>query len=231
MHGRYIRMFISWLRHIVKTAAFHSYRSLLSVLLRLIRHSQSVFNEKEGDFRQRPSLALSSQPVIDQDKPTPSVTLAVPLLKAPLQSQGCQPGTILQSPTGGELNARPNSVAYNTQSPGNSSAPLILSMPKPNVCNPVGVPILSPSPPPPPPPPVAPGHDITLVPIVPGPQVSRYDRHVTVKDVYAAFKVEKGPLDCSEELATVPGWEPLTHPEGALFFYHQEQVRLPPTPT
>ncbi|KAG1776247.1 hypothetical protein EV702DRAFT_1230424 [Suillus placidus] len=156
----------------------------------------------------------------------PSVTLAVPLLEASLQSQGCQPGTSLQSPTGGELNATPNSVAYNTQSPGNSSAPLILSMPKPNVCNPVGVPIPQPPQPPQPPPtppPVAPGHAITLVPIVPGPQVSRYDRHVTVKDVYAAFKVEKGPLDCSEELATVAGWEPLTHPEGALFFYYPKQ--------
>ncbi|KAG2038646.1 hypothetical protein BDR03DRAFT_895142 [Suillus americanus] len=211
VHGRYIRLFISWFRHIVKTAAYHSYRSILSVLLRLIPHLQSVFNGKERDSQQRPGagLALSSQPVI---KPTPLVTLAVPLLEAHLQSQVCQPGTSIQSPTGGQLN--PNSVAYDTQSPGKPSAPLILYMPVPNVCNPVGVPT--------PPPPAAPGHVITLVCIVPG-EVNRYERHVPVKDVYAAFKVEKGPFDCSEELATVAGWEPLTHPEGALFFYHPKE--------
>jgi len=72
MHGRYIHVFISWLRRIVKTVAFHSYRSLLSVLLRLIR---TFFNGKERNFQQRPGagLALSSQPVIK------SVTLAMPL--------------------------------------------------------------------------------------------------------------------------------------------------------
>ncbi|KAG1765949.1 hypothetical protein EDD22DRAFT_879493 [Suillus occidentalis] len=95
-----------------------------------------------------------------------------------------------------------------------SSTPL-LSMPEPQVCNPVGAP--TPLPP-------AARHDITLVPIVPGPQVNRYERHVTIDDLYAAFMVEKGPLDCSEELATtVAGWEPLTHPEGALFFYFPKQ--------
>jgi hypothetical protein len=31
------------------------------------------------------------------------------------------------------------------------------------------------------------------------------------------------------ELATVAGWEPLTHPEGALFFYYPKQVRLSAT--
>ncbi|KAG1822516.1 uncharacterized protein BJ212DRAFT_809635 [Suillus subaureus] len=93
-------------------------------------------------------------------------------------------------------------------------------MPVPNACNPVGAPTL---PPPPPPPPAAPVHVITLVPIVPEKQVKRYDRDVIVKDVYAAFKVEKGSFDCSEELATVAGWEPLTHPEGALFFYHPKE--------
>lgn len=185
-------MFISWLRHIVKTAAFHSYRSLrslFSVLLRLIRHSQFVFNEKEGDFQQPSGLALSSQPTINQDKSALPATLAVPLLDEHLKSQGHQPGTSLLPPTGGELNARPNSVAYNIQPPGMSSAPL-LSMPQPHVCNPVGAPT--------PLPPAAPRHDITLVPIVPGPQVNRYERHVTISDVYAAFKVEKGPLDCLE---------------------------------
>ncbi|KAG1743341.1 uncharacterized protein EDB91DRAFT_242914 [Suillus paluster] len=87
-------------------------------------------------------------------------------------------------------------------------------MPEPSICNLVGVPT--------PPPPAVPGtcFDITLTPIVPEPQVRRYDRNVPVKDDFAVFKVKKGPLDCSEELATVEGWEPLTHPEGALFFYH-----------
>ncbi|KAG1861805.1 hypothetical protein DFJ58DRAFT_247854 [Suillus subalutaceus] len=172
---------------------------------------------RRGIFNNGPGagLALSSQPVI---KSTPSVTLAVPSFDAHLQSQGCQPGMSFPSPTGGQLNASPNSVAYDTQSPGQSSAPLILSMPVPNVCNPVGIH----TPPPPPPLPVAPGHVITLIPIVPG-EVNRYERHVPVKDVYAAFKVEKGPLDCSKELDTVAGWEPLTHPEGALFFCHPKE--------
>ncbi|KAG1749217.1 hypothetical protein EDB19DRAFT_179217 [Suillus lakei] len=162
MHRRYIRMLISWLRHIVKTAAFHSYKTLLSVLLRLIQHCQSVFNERERDFRERPGLALSSQAVTNPNKLAPPVTLAVPLLEASSQIQGCQPAT--------------------------------------------------------------PGHVITLIPIVPGSEVKRYDRNVTVKDSYSTFKVEKGPLDCSaEELATVAGWEPLTHPEGALFFYHPKE--------
>ncbi|KAG1839795.1 hypothetical protein F4604DRAFT_1691067 [Suillus subluteus] len=221
MHRRYIRMFISWLRHIFKTAAFHSYSNLLSVLLRLIRHCQSAFDEKERFFRERPSLALSSQPV---DRPTPSVTLAVPLLEAPLQSQGCQPvleaplqsqgcqpGMSLQSQTHDELHQRANSVAYNAQSLSKSSAPLIpSSMPRPNTYDPSGAAIM-------------PVHMITLIPIVPGKQVKRYERHVIVKDVNAVFKVKKGPLDCSEELATVAGWEPLTHPEGALFFYHPKE--------
>ncbi|KAG1885203.1 hypothetical protein F4604DRAFT_1616659 [Suillus subluteus] len=66
------------------------------------------------------------------------------------------------------------------------------------------------------------GHsfDIVLTPIVPEPQVSRYERNVHVQDKDEPFEVKKGPLDCSEELAVVAGWEPLTHPEGASFFYH-----------
>ncbi|KAG1732077.1 hypothetical protein EDB19DRAFT_1912261 [Suillus lakei] len=210
MHRRYIRMFISWVRHILKTAAFHSYRRVLSVLLRLIQHCQYVINGEEGDFRERPALALSSQPVINQDRPTPPVTLAVPLLEAPPQSQGCQSGMSLQSPTGSELNERPNIVSYNAQSPCKSSASLIpSSMPRPNIYNPAGV--------------TTPGHIITLIPIVPGPQVRRYDRHVIINDSSVVFNVNKGPLDCSEELAAVAGWEPLTHPEGALFFYHPKK--------
>lgn len=161
MHVQYIRVFVSWLRRVFKTAASYSYRSFLAVVLRLIRHCQSAFKRKEGFFQERPGLALSSQPV---GKPT-SATLAVPpLLEAPLQSQWCQPGTSLQSPTHGEPNQRSNSVA---QSPRKSSAPLIpISMPRPNIYNPPGV--------------ATPGHLITLIPIVPGPQVRRYDRHVIV---------------------------------------------------
>ncbi|KAG1751122.1 hypothetical protein EDB19DRAFT_1903981 [Suillus lakei] len=64
---------------------------------------------------------------------------------------------------------------------------------------------------------------INLTPIVPEPQVSRYERNVHIQDKDEAFEIKKGPLDCSEELAVVAGWEPLTHPEGALFFYHPYQ--------
>ncbi|KAG2129446.1 hypothetical protein DEU56DRAFT_982320 [Suillus clintonianus] len=64
--------------------------------------------------------------------------------------------------------------------------------------------------------------NIILTPIVPEPQVNRYERIVHVQDNDEAFEVKKGPLDCSEELAVVAGWEPLTHPEGALFFYHPD---------
>lgn len=100
--GKYCRMFISWLRHIVKTATFRSYRSLLFVLLQLVRHFKSIVNRKEEDFRGRPGdLALNSQPGTDQpdSKPAP-VSLAVPLLEAPLQSsrsQGFRPQMDIQN--------------------------------------------------------------------------------------------------------------------------------------
>jgi hypothetical protein len=162
MHGRYIRVFVSWLRRIFKTAASYSYRNLLSVVLRLIRHCQSAFNRKEGFFQERPGLALSSQPA---DRPVPPTNLAVPpLFEAHLQNQWWQPGTSIQSPIHSEPNQRSNRAA---QSPHKSSAPLIpISMPRPNIYNPPGV--------------ATPGHLITLIPIVPGPQVRRYDRHVIV---------------------------------------------------
>ncbi|KAG1794487.1 uncharacterized protein BJ212DRAFT_659058 [Suillus subaureus] len=75
----YIRTLISWLRLTVKTTAFKSYRTLLSVLLRMIRHCQFVLNGKERSLREQ-SLALSSQLVTNQDGLTASVTLAVPRL-------------------------------------------------------------------------------------------------------------------------------------------------------
>jgi hypothetical protein len=59
---------------------------------------------------------------------------------------------------------------------------------------------------------------ITLNPITPS-QIRRNDRNTKIRDEYVVFEVAKGPLDCSQELAPVAGWEPLTHPSGALFFY------------
>ncbi|KAG1726304.1 hypothetical protein EDB19DRAFT_1914691 [Suillus lakei] len=63
--------------------------------------------------------------------------------------------------------------------------------------------------------------DIALTPVTPR-QISRYGRNVKIRDesVFVEFEIEKGPLDCSEELAAVARWESLTHPSGALFFYH-----------
>ncbi|KAG0708037.1 hypothetical protein DFH29DRAFT_563050 [Suillus ampliporus] len=202
MRGQ-IRMFIPWLKLIIKRTAFRSYKSLLSVLLRLIQHCQFVVNGEERVCRER-GLALSSQPVANQDGLTASVTLAVPFLQAPPQSRGYQAGPNVQFPTP-QLQGS-NGVVCNAQSPGNCSAPLPIpsSMPQP-----ITLGIVTYPPP-----------DITLTPIVPEPQVRRYDRNVPAKDEYEAFMVEKGLLDCSEELGPVAGWEPLTHPEGALFFYH-----------
>ncbi|KAG2139270.1 hypothetical protein DEU56DRAFT_912107 [Suillus clintonianus] len=211
MRKGYIRMFISWLRLIVKTTAFRSCRSLLSVLLRLIRHCQSAVNGKEADFQERPSLALSSQPMANQPESTPVVSLAVPLLKAPLHTQGFQPVMNVQMPTPDPYaGTNTNDPTYNAHSPQHSIAPFTpISMPEPSIH------IAIPSPP------AAPGQtfDTFLIPIVPD-QVKRYERNVRVDRQYKPFKVEKGSLDCSEELAAVEGWEPLTHPEGALFFYH-----------
>ncbi|KAG2134375.1 hypothetical protein BD769DRAFT_1572285 [Suillus cothurnatus] len=167
----YICMFRSCLRLTVKTTAFRSYRILFSVLLRIVRHCQSVFNGKERSYREQ-NLALSSQPVTKQDGLTAPVTLAVP--RSPEA-----PETNIQFPIPiPELNQGPNDAAS-----GQS-------------------------------------FDIILTPIIPEPQVSRYDRNVHVQDKDEPFEIKKGPLDCSEELVVVGGWESLTHPEGALIFYH-----------
>ncbi|KAG1737408.1 hypothetical protein EDB19DRAFT_956041 [Suillus lakei] len=218
VHGKYIHTLVCWLRHIIKAAAFRSYRSLLSVLLQLFRHCQSVANGKQEDFRERPNgVALSSsQPLTNQPDPAPPVTLslAVPLLEAPLQdlhSLGSEPGTTVQNLHSG-LHGRSNDAAFDADVPPNSSGPLMpspvpeLSISEGDVATPPAL--------------AAPRHfDNTLTPIVPD-QVNRYGRNVRVKDKYEAFLVTKGPLDYSEELAAVEGWEPLTHPEGALIFYH-----------
>ncbi|KAG2368659.1 hypothetical protein BDR07DRAFT_1390523 [Suillus spraguei] len=191
-----IRMFISWLRLIIKITAFRLHRSLLSILLRLIQHCKSVVKGKEGNFREWPSLALSSQPVANQPEPAPPATsLAMPLLEAPEANvQMPVPG-----PYGG---ANVNVSAYHVPS---------ISMPEPNIPADNTMP-----------PPLTvqlQTFDIILTPIVPEPQVRRYERHVPVDSGYEPFIVKKGPLDCSEELTPVAGWEPCTHPEGALFFY------------
>ncbi|KAG2338035.1 hypothetical protein BDR05DRAFT_969624 [Suillus weaverae] len=151
----------------------------------------------------------------NQPEPTPPVSLAVPLLQveAPLQTQGSQPGTNVRVPIPEPHEGTNIGVtAYDAQSPQNSVAPFTpIAMPDPSI--PVVVAM--------PPPPTTPGQaiDIFLTPIVPEPQIRRYDRHVPLDSEYKPFEVEKGPLDCSEELAAVEGWVPLTHPEGALFFY------------
>ncbi|KAG2151269.1 uncharacterized protein EDB93DRAFT_308884 [Suillus bovinus] len=208
-----IRVFIYWLRVIIKTTAFRSYRSLCSILLRLIQYCESVVNGKEGHFRERPSFALSSQPVANQLESTPSVSLAMPLLEAPLQTQESQPETNVHMPMPEPYQGTNINVpAHDTQSPRSSAVPFTpISMPEPSI--PVAVVMSSP--------PTTPGQavDIYLTPIVPEPQVKRYERHVPINSEYKPFEVKKGPLDCSEELAAVEGWEPLTHPEGALFFY------------
>jgi hypothetical protein len=125
----YICMFRSCLRLTVKTTACRSYRILFSVLLRIVRRCQSVFNGKERSYREQ-NLALSFQPVTNQDGLTAPVTLAVP--RSPEA-----PETNIQFPIP-ELNQGPNDAAS-----GQS-------------------------------------FDIILTPIIPEPQVSRYDRNVHV---------------------------------------------------
>ncbi|KAG2030680.1 hypothetical protein BDR03DRAFT_1016879 [Suillus americanus] len=208
------------MRYVVKTAAFRSYRSLLSVLLRLTRHCLSIVNGKEEDFRERSGgFASNSQPGTNQPdlEPVPAVSLAVPLLKAPLQSlhsRGSRPQVDIQNlhmPVPG-LHEGSNDAAFNTDSPPNSSVPS-----RPSSASEPSIPEVDVTTPQPL---VAPGQtfDIILTPITPQ-QVNRYQRNMRVRDEFKAFLVEKGPLDCSEEFAPVAGWEPLTQPEGALIFY------------
>lgn len=172
-------MFTSWFRLIIKTTALRSYKSLFSVLLRLIRQCQSVVNGKERDFQEGSSLALSSQPVANQSEQTPPVSLAVPILDAPPQTQL---GTNVQMPTPepyGGNNINVNVSCYDTRSPGNPTAlSTPISFPKPSI--PVAV---ATTPPPTTPPPLTtPGQtfNIILTPIVPESQVKRYERHVPV---------------------------------------------------
>lgn len=185
-----------------------------SYLLRLIRHCQSVVNGKEADFREHPGgLAPSSQPVTEQPKPTSPVTLAVPLLEAPLHDQGSPPGTNVnvQMPSP-KFHGWLNDATFDADFPSHSFAPFMpSSIPGPSIPAVVTAP----------PTPAVPDQifDIALTPMIPQ-QVNRYGRNVRAKDKYEAFLITKGPLDCTEELAPVAGWEPLAQPEGALVFYH-----------
>ncbi|KAG1762584.1 hypothetical protein EDD22DRAFT_952979 [Suillus occidentalis] len=102
-----------------------------------------------------------------------------------------------------------NDAAFDTDPPPHPLAPTMpSSIPGPSISMVVTVPLA----------PAVPDQ-IFLTPIVPQ-QVNRYGRNVRVKDKYEAFLIKKGPLDCTEELAPVAGWEPLAQPEGALIFYH-----------
>ncbi|KAG2757638.1 hypothetical protein P692DRAFT_20824463 [Suillus brevipes Sb2] len=107
-----------------------------------------------------------------------------------------------------------NDTASNIQPPLDYYAPCIISMPEPSTTTDI-------APPPHPVVPVQSFDSITLIPATPG-QIKRYDR-IEFQGDYAVYEVPKGPLDCSEELALVSGWEPLTNPEGALFFYHSHK--------
>lgn len=201
MPGRHIWTFISWLRVILKTT---SVRSILSVLLRLIRYCYVVIGRpgKERACRER-GLALSSQ-ADEPAKLTASLTLAVPILQAPLYSEECQLGTEVH-PLDEMSHAATfrNQVLQNsplTPSPGSElSAVYYPTLPERSV--------------------LGQSLDTTLMPITPR-QIGRYDRNVKIRNEYVAFEIEKGPFDCSKELAPVMGWELLTHPDGALFFYH-----------
>ncbi|KAG1821407.1 hypothetical protein EV424DRAFT_835078 [Suillus variegatus] len=191
MPGGYPIQMIDWLKLSVRTTVSRSYTNLLAFLLRLIRHCQVFIGGRERTFRE-PGLAFSSH-LADQDNKTHE-TLAVPLSKASPRNEGS------------------NSLASNTQSlptPSVQSTPSYIAMPEPSFHTTVAITM--------PPHTAAPGK-FTLTPIIPG-QIKRYERN-QFQDQNEDFEIQKGPLDYSEELAPVSGWEPLTHPEGALFFYH-----------
>lgn len=190
-------MFTSWLRLVLETTALRSYRGLY-ILLQLIRHCQSVLNRKKADLLEPSRLALSSQ-------------LAPASL---VQTERSQPGTNVPMPS---LESREGTnadvPAYVKQSPRNSTAPLTpISIPNLSIPVVATTPML-------PVPAMLKTINIRLIPITPNPQVRRYERHILVNKKCKAFAVARGSLGCSEKLATVHGWEPLAHPNGALSFY------------
>ncbi|KAG2079266.1 hypothetical protein BDR04DRAFT_1112518 [Suillus decipiens] len=99
--------------------------------------------------------------------------------------------------------------AYVKQSPQNSAAPLtpisIANLSIPVVTTTPTLPVTA-----------MPGKtiDIRLIPVTPNPQVRQYERHILV---YADCTMSM--IESARKLATVHGWELLTHPNGALFFY------------
>ncbi|KAG0693486.1 hypothetical protein DFH29DRAFT_1039268 [Suillus ampliporus] len=141
------------------------------------------------------------------------VSLAVPLLGAPLHNEESQPGTNTQTP---ELHEGPSGVASDTQSHQNSLLPSITSVtPDPSIYSMPEQSLLP-----------AVSLNRTVIPITPR-EIRRYDRTRTIQARNTVFKIEKGPLDFSDEVAPVEGWEPLTHPSGALFFLSpRENLRI-----
>ncbi|OJA08211.1 hypothetical protein AZE42_06851 [Rhizopogon vesiculosus] len=199
----YIRVFV-WLSHIFRKTAFRSYKVFLAVI-RLFRRCEVVSGGKERVFRER-GLALSSQPTDQTNLPPPvSLTLAVPPQS---EDPWSQPGTGVQPPTFQQVNEGSNCVAFDTKSPQNIIASLASSsMPEPNI--PIQLQ------------PVASGQSIVinLTPIIPT-EVKRYSRNIPVSDDDAVFEIKKGHLGYNEQPAPEMEWQALTHPEGALFFYH-----------
>jgi hypothetical protein len=125
MPGRYIRILVSWLSLVFKKTC-RSYKTFLAVL-RLFKRSR-----KQRTFREC-GLALSSQPT----ELTPSVTLALPLLGAPVQSGRPQPESNAQFPTPQPDDEGSNVATFNTQAPQNIVASSIsnsIPMSEPFIC-------------------------------------------------------------------------------------------------
>jgi hypothetical protein len=174
MPGRHIQTSISWLRVVVRMTAVRSYTNILSALLRLIRYCYIVIGGpgKERACQDR-GLALSSQ-ANESDKLTNSVTLAVPILQAPLDSEGSQLEMDVHPPTLA-LHQGSHAVAFNNQVPQNSYSP---SIPISSSGSKHSIYTTLPQYP-------VPGQslDISLMPITPR-QIGRYDRDVKM---YANF--------------------------------------------
>lgn len=207
MPGRHIRTFLSWLRVVVKTTAVRSYTGILSALLRLIRHCYIIRGPGKERTCREWGLALSSQ-ANEQDKLTASLTLAVPILQEPLGHEGSQLGMDVHPQTLA-LDEGMHVMASKNQALQNSCSPLSFGSGSEHNIHTTSLQCPMPGQ----------SLDTTLMPITPR-QIGRYDRDVKIRDEYVVFEIEKGPFDCSEDLAPVAGWEPLTHPDGALFFYH-----------
>jgi hypothetical protein len=166
MPKRYIRMFISWLSLVFKKITFRSYKTFLAVL-RLFRHCELRSGGKERAFRER-GLALSSQPT-DPDKLSALMTLAVPLLEAPPQSEGPQPVSSPQLPMPGPTDEGLNAMPSSADPPENLFASSIpTSMPEPSILADMPLQPAAPEP-----------YFVTLIPIIPM-QIKRYERKISM---------------------------------------------------